>query len=100
MGNICGKAEPDNFSQPGRVLGTAPPQGPKTAPVPRKVGGPPRTLGASSTSPRPAGTGPEANDARQKAADAAEASTRRHVGRYKMLISVAGSSKGIVEQAA
>ena len=73
MGNICGKAEGDNFSQPGRVLG-APPPAPKTAPVPRKVGGPPRTLGGASTDSTPASgeTGPGGDAARRKAAEAAE----------------------------
>ncbi|TQS33318.1 hypothetical protein Golomagni_06343 [Golovinomyces magnicellulatus] len=69
MGNLCGKEErPDNFSQPGRVVGTAPPPAPKTAPVPKKVGGPPRTLGGSSG---PA-TAADASDARKRAAEAAE----------------------------
>ena len=68
MGNICGKeSKEDNFSQPGRVLGSAPPQGPKTAPVPKKVGGPPRTLGGSSNE-----ASGDAADARRKAALAAE----------------------------
>lgn len=70
MGNICGKeSKSDNFSQPGRVLGTAPTPGPKTAPVPKKVGGPPRTLGGSSNE-----ASGDAGDARKKAAQAAEVS--------------------------
>jgi hypothetical protein len=68
MGNICGKQESDAFSQPGRVLGSAPPPAPKTAPVPKKVGGPPRTLGGGSST----GDGSDLVDARRKAAEAAE----------------------------
>ncbi|KAK5990843.1 hypothetical protein PT974_09118 [Cladobotryum mycophilum] len=70
MGNICGKTEdPDPFSQPGRVLGSAPPPGPKTAPVPKKVGGPPRTLGGGAA----VGGASNPGEARSKAAQAAEA---------------------------
>lgn len=72
MGNICGKSEPEAFSQPGRVLGSAPPEGPKSVPVPKTViGGPPRTLGGGG------GGGPSNNDqddARRRAAEAAEVS--------------------------
>jgi len=70
MGNLCGKESSDPFSQPGRTVGSAPP--PKaTSSVPRKVGGPPRTLGSSSgtVSQTPA----QQEDARRKAAEAAEA---------------------------
>ncbi|KAI1423981.1 hypothetical protein F5Y12DRAFT_501448 [Xylaria sp. FL1777] len=71
MGNICGKSESEAFSQPGRVLGSAPPQ-PQRASVPAHVGGPPRTLGGGS--PAAQGTGGAAdNDARRRAAEAAEA---------------------------
>ncbi|KAI0972540.1 hypothetical protein F4678DRAFT_428393 [Xylaria arbuscula] len=67
MGNICGKSESEAFSQPGRVLGSAPPQ-PERASVPAHVGGPPRTLGS------PAAQGDSSdNDARRRAAEAAEA---------------------------
>ncbi|KAH7035297.1 uncharacterized protein B0I36DRAFT_360690 [Microdochium trichocladiopsis] len=72
MGNLCSKSDGDNFSQPGRALGTAPEQ-PARAAVPpsavaaRKVGGPPRTLGGAA----PAADGPD--DARRRAAEAAEA---------------------------
>jgi len=71
MGGICSKSSnpPDNFQTPGRVLGSAPPAAPKTAPTPKKVtaaGGPGRTLGGPSS-----GTG-ETNDARSAAAKAAE----------------------------
>ncbi|CEJ86002.1 hypothetical protein VHEMI03981 [[Torrubiella] hemipterigena] len=68
MGNICGKTESDNFSQPGRVVGSRPAQA-STAPVPKtvKVGGPARTLGERSV------TASEPGDARRRAAEAAEA---------------------------
>ncbi|KAI1105226.1 hypothetical protein F4804DRAFT_143930 [Jackrogersella minutella] len=73
MGNICGKADSENFSQPGRVLGAAPPQ-PERASVPAKVGGPPRTLGGGGGGSLP---GPQessaAVEARRRAAEAAEA---------------------------
>lgn len=74
MGNVCGKTDSggDNFAGPGRVIGTAPPQ-PQRAAVPQKVrtvGGPPRTLGGSQD----AGAGAaRPDDARRKAAEAAEA---------------------------
>ncbi|KAI9171559.1 hypothetical protein HJFPF1_01045 [Paramyrothecium foliicola] len=68
MGNCCGKPESDSFAQPGRPLGSAP-AAPQTAPVPKKVGGPPRTLGGSGG--EPSATAPD--DARRKAAEAAEA---------------------------
>ncbi|KAH8885192.1 hypothetical protein GQ53DRAFT_370906 [Thozetella sp. PMI_491] len=71
MGNLCGKASSDPFDQPGRTLGSAPVQ-PTKASVPskRSVGGPPRTLGSSN-----AGASSQAgrDDARRKAAEAAEA---------------------------
>ncbi|KAI9903078.1 hypothetical protein N3K66_002430 [Trichothecium roseum] len=69
MGNLCGKADKDNFSSPGRVVGSAPAQSSRpSAPVPRKVGGPGRTLGGG-----PSSSSSAAEDARQKAALAAEA---------------------------
>ncbi|KAM0345327.1 hypothetical protein ACHAPU_006726 [Fusarium lateritium] len=68
MGNICGKTEPEAFSQPGRVLGSAPPPTAGTAPVPKKVGGPPRTLGGGSV---PEASG-DVDNARRRAAEAAE----------------------------
>ncbi|KAF7540927.1 hypothetical protein G7Z17_g12086 [Cylindrodendrum hubeiense] len=67
MGNICGKTESDAFDQPGRVLGSAPPPGPATAPVPKRVGGPPRVLGGSSIVEAPGNQ----EDARRKASEAA-----------------------------
>ncbi|KAI1162379.1 hypothetical protein F5B18DRAFT_624079 [Nemania serpens] len=70
MGNICGKSESEPFSQPGRVLGSAPPQ-PQRASVPAHVGGPPRTLGGSSSSAQ--ASGEDVDDARRRAAEAAEA---------------------------
>ncbi|KAL0938812.1 uncharacterized protein CTRU02_205422 [Colletotrichum truncatum] len=74
MGSVCGKEKgEENFSSPGRPLGTAPPPQPKTAPIPaRVVGGPPRTLGGGSST---SGERPnaDADDARRRAAEAAEA---------------------------
>jgi len=73
MGNLCGKeADPDHFAQPGRTLSSAPPSSNKTSSVPKKVGGPPRTLGSNS-SPSNAGGSAQQEDARRKAAEAAEA---------------------------
>ncbi|KAH6854462.1 hypothetical protein B0I37DRAFT_349782 [Chaetomium sp. MPI-CAGE-AT-0009] len=74
MGNLC-SSERDPFSQPGRPLGTAPPAPtsasvPAAAKAPRKVGGPPRTLGGSTSGP--SSTGAAADDARARAAAAAE----------------------------
>ncbi|TVY78475.1 hypothetical protein LSUE1_G005944 [Lachnellula suecica] len=66
MGNCCGKASSDPFDQPGRIVSSAPePSNNRTAPVPKKVGGPPRTLGSGPSSAQ--------EDARRKAAEAAEA---------------------------
>ncbi|KAM5360608.1 hypothetical protein ACJZ2D_013631 [Fusarium nematophilum] len=70
MGNICGKTEPEPFSQPGRVLGTAPPPASGTAPVPKKIGGPPRILGGGSSGEASG----DPDEARRRAAEAAEAS--------------------------
>jgi hypothetical protein len=73
MGNICGKpklAAPDPSAQHDRpsIPSTAPPRNTRpTSSVPKKVGGPPRTLGSSSAAPPQS---PE--DARRKAAEAAE----------------------------
>ncbi|RTE78686.1 hypothetical protein BHE90_006841 [Fusarium euwallaceae] len=69
MGNCCGKSESEAFSQPGRVLGSAPPPASRTASVPTKVGGPPRTLGGAAS----AEGSSDADDARRRAAEAAEA---------------------------
>lgn len=78
MGNICGKeSKTDNFSQPGRVVGSAPAPAPKTAPVPKKVGGPPRTLGGRGNSTE-GGSTENATDARRRAAEAAEVSFYSH----------------------
>ncbi|KAK4144702.1 uncharacterized protein C8A04DRAFT_27641 [Dichotomopilus funicola] len=87
MGNLC-SSESDPFSQPGRTLGTTPAR-PTSVSVPasvnnnkpRRVGGPPRTLGSSSSSPispttpgaGAGGAGGDPNsDARARAAAAAE----------------------------
>ncbi|PTB76078.1 hypothetical protein M440DRAFT_31703, partial [Trichoderma longibrachiatum ATCC 18648] len=70
MGNICGKSESEPDARAGRRLGSAPPQGPKTAPVPRKVGGPARTLGSGGSG---GDSGSDPGDVRRKAAEAAEA---------------------------
>lgn len=75
MGNICGKTESDNFSSPGRVVGAAPPSGPQSAPVPKTkkgsvVSGPGRTLGSGGN----LSAGGPTEDARKRAAEAAEVS--------------------------
>ncbi|WQF77720.1 hypothetical protein CDEST_02734 [Colletotrichum destructivum] len=75
MGSVCGKEDKgDNFTSPGRPLGTAPPPQPKTAPIPARVGGPPRTLGGGgSNGGAPGEQSADAAEARRKAAEAAEA---------------------------
>ncbi|KAF4637416.1 hypothetical protein G7Y89_g629 [Cudoniella acicularis] len=72
MGNLCGKeSSPDPFAQPGRTLGSAPaPSNTRTAPLPKKVGGPPRTLGPA---PNTAAQSEGQEEAQRKAAAAAEA---------------------------
>lgn len=79
MGSVCGKEDKgDNFTSPGRPLGTAPPPQPKTAPIPARVGGPPRTLGGGgggSNGGAPGEQSADAAEARRKAAEAAEVST-------------------------
>ncbi|GKT54880.1 hypothetical protein ColTof4_08261 [Colletotrichum tofieldiae] len=73
MGSVCGKEDKgDNFTSPGRPLGTAPPPQPKTAPIPARVGGPPRTLGGGSGGGAPGEQSANAAEARRKAAEAAE----------------------------
>jgi len=74
MGNLCGKeSSPDPFAQPVRTLSSAPPaSNTKTSSVPRKVGGPPRTLGSNSSATTPQSSAQQ-EDARRKAAEAAEA---------------------------
>ncbi|KAK1600620.1 uncharacterized protein LY79DRAFT_574885 [Colletotrichum navitas] len=78
MGSVCGKEDKgDNFTSPGRPLGTAPPPQPKTAPIPSRVGGPPRTLGGGSGDGSGGGgasgqQSADAAEARRKAAEAAE----------------------------
>ncbi|KAH7403382.1 hypothetical protein BKA64DRAFT_641372 [Cadophora sp. MPI-SDFR-AT-0126] len=76
MGNLCGKESSDAFAQPGRTLSSAPAASSaqnqnQTSSLPKKVvvGGPARTLGSGGQS-----TGSSAQeDARRKAAEAAEA---------------------------
>lgn len=67
MGNLCSKSsnEPENFSSPGRTLGSAPPNAPTSAAVPPQVtkNTPGRTLGGGGNSP---------DNARGAAAQAAE----------------------------
>ncbi|KAI0383838.1 hypothetical protein F5Y04DRAFT_22368 [Hypomontagnella monticulosa] len=74
MGNICScfKSESEHFSQPGRVLGSAPPQ-PQRASVPASVGGPPRTVGGRGSAPNVNPTPQQDDEARRRAAEAAEA---------------------------
>jgi hypothetical protein len=74
MGGLCSKeSSPDPFSQPGRTLSSAPPPtNTKTSSVPRKVGGPPRTLGGANAASGQ--TDSQKEDARRKAAEAAEVS--------------------------
>jgi hypothetical protein len=76
MGNLCGKeSSPDPFAQPGRTLSSAPPaSNTKTSSVPRKVGGPPRTLGSNPSTTNPQSS-TQQEDARRKAAEAAEVGT-------------------------
>jgi hypothetical protein len=74
MGNICGKEKHDPFAQPGRTLSSAPPpSNTQTSPLPPKVrvGGPPQTLGGS-----PGKSTAAQEDARRKAAEAAEVGPR------------------------
>lgn len=79
MGNLCGKvSQKDNFSSPGRVVGTAPPSTTNpnpTSKIPpintKKAGSSPRTLGGGGGSKAAAGSNDTA-DARAKAAEAAE----------------------------
>ncbi|KAI1759736.1 hypothetical protein GGR53DRAFT_123034 [Hypoxylon sp. FL1150] len=80
MGNICGKSDSEAFSQPGRVLGSAPPQ-PQRAAVPPTISSPPRTLGGSAAAAQDARNGGNADEARRRAAEAAEA--RAHASTSK-----------------
>lgn len=84
MGNLCGKQEASQeASPPGRRLGSTPAATRKaTSSVPPKVGGPPRTLGSgpgSGSGPGPsqpssaeASSSSAHDDARKRAAEAAE----------------------------
>ncbi|KAL3427780.1 hypothetical protein PVAG01_01289 [Phlyctema vagabunda] len=91
MGNLCGKQSNDDpFAQPGRTIASAGAStninnnsgnsnsnanSKPTAPLPRKVGGPARTLGGAGAGGAGGGggTAAEREDARKKAAEAAEA---------------------------
>ncbi|CAG7953279.1 unnamed protein product [Penicillium salamii] len=69
MGNICSRNDSDNFSQPGRVVGTNPPNAAPRAAVPAKTNWkatPGRTLGESDS------TNAGADEARANAAIAAQ----------------------------
>ncbi|KAI9644572.1 hypothetical protein NHQ30_006593 [Ciborinia camelliae] len=80
MGNCCSTsdADPSPFNQPGRVLSSAPPK-PNPAPaapkssIPRTVGGPSRTLGSTTTTGGGGRSDGAQEDAKRKAAEAAEA---------------------------
>ncbi|KAF5022113.1 hypothetical protein F66182_5859 [Fusarium sp. NRRL 66182] len=74
MGNCCGKTEPEAFSQPGRILGSAQQPASGTAPIPKTVGGPPRTLGGGPS----AEASGEPDQARRKAAEAAKARAKAY----------------------
>jgi hypothetical protein len=97
MGALCGKesqSSSDPFSKPGRVLSSAPaPRTTASIPAQRKVGGPPRVLGSSSSADadmgssdskpqtvptqntRPAPSSINTEEARRKAAEAAMVSS-------------------------
>jgi hypothetical protein len=81
MGNLCGKPSKGNFDGPGRVVGSAPAQNDNAkASLPaqaRKVGGPPRTLGAAAGGSGSGGALNADNDARRAAAEAAEVGHKR-----------------------
>lgn len=66
MGNLCGKPSKENdpFSQPGRIIGSAPPPQPNPRVAVPKINGQGQKLGGSS--------GREGSDARSAAARAAE----------------------------
>ncbi|TVY56012.1 hypothetical protein LCER1_G001764 [Lachnellula cervina] len=70
MGNLCGKESGDPFAQPGRTLSSAPASNnnTQTAPLPKKLISAPRKLGSSAPQSSAA-----QEDARRKAAEAAEA---------------------------
>ncbi|KAH8179852.1 hypothetical protein LIA77_01371 [Sarocladium implicatum] len=85
MGNICGKQD-DPYAQPGRRVGentsassTANSNSKKTVPVPKKVGGPGRTLGGSTSGD--SGSAAGADEARRRAAEAAEARAAKGTGK-------------------
>lgn len=67
MGNLCGKEATDPQAQNTRPLPSpSAPRPNQSSSVPRKVGGPPRTLGSSAPGEQ------SQEDARRKAAEAAE----------------------------
>ena len=74
MGNICGKeSKADPFAQPGRTLGSAPPQQSRAS-IPKGTtgtGASGRTLGGTSAASGN-GSGAKGSDARGAAAKAAE----------------------------
>lgn len=74
MGNCCGRQSSDNFSTPGRTLGSAPaPQSKSSStPLPKKISSNPgKSLGGSSS------TGDGSEDPREAAARAAEVRSSR-----------------------
>ncbi|KKA31101.1 hypothetical protein TD95_000581 [Thielaviopsis punctulata] len=91
MGCLCGKTDPDSFSSPGRVLGAAPPQGPRTASMPKTLASPrsgtaglaspPPTITTTATAAVGAGAQGPPNEARQRAAEAA--SRRAQESKFK-----------------
>lgn len=95
MGNLCGKqtSTDDAFSTPGRTVGSAPPSGPRTASVPQKktaapkVGGPARTLGGGAEDNQT----PE--EARRKAAEAAEARASKNGKGGKLATNLAAQKR-------
>ncbi|KAK4158144.1 hypothetical protein C8A00DRAFT_28855 [Chaetomidium leptoderma] len=109
MGNLC-SSERDPFSQPGRPLGTTPAARtsvsvPASATIgsskkqpPRKVGGPPRTLGGSSVGSNGNGSGttPSA-DAGARAAAAAEARSQQSKQRGGKLQAALQQQRGMTD---
>ncbi|KAK3311279.1 uncharacterized protein B0T15DRAFT_68597 [Chaetomium strumarium] len=79
MGSLCSTERGgDPFSQPGRRLGETPAAPtsasvPASATSPRRVGGPPRTLGGSGAAEAGASSRGDGQEARRKAGDAAKA---------------------------
>lgn len=86
MGNLCGKeAAPDPLAENARPLNQDASSRPnQSSSVPRKVGGPPRTLGSGAPGPA------SQEDARKKAAEAAEVRAVRLLPDIKSLKANAG----------